>query len=215
MKLPLNLPRTRIGGFTLAEMYVALLLFSFLMAAVIAIQFFAARIYVLAATKLTSTAPGRTALNTLREQIKAADEVQVGIYNAANNTFSLISTGTQQIGNALVIYSNNPTGDNTNLGFLYFMNQQASNICRVAYSNNTVLPSTLFTNFIVYITNYYVFDAEDTYGNIMTNYDHDRVIHVKLQFCRWEFPLAGVAGQNALYDYYQLQTRASQRLIVW
>jgi hypothetical protein len=36
---------------------------------------------------------------------------------------------------------------------------------------------------------------------------------VKFQFSEWEYPLAGVVGQNAMYDYYQLQTRVAPRII--
>jgi len=40
----------------------------------------------------------------------------------------------------------------------------------------------------------------------------NRIIHIKLQFSQWEYPLAGVGG-GALYDYYQLQTRVAPRII--
>ena len=63
-----------------------------------------------------------------------------------------------------------------------------------------------------YITNYYVFDAEDAFTNILTTYQNNRLIHAKFQFCQWEYPLAGVGAGN-LYDYYQLQTRAAPRII--
>jgi prepilin-type N-terminal cleavage/methylation domain-containing protein len=219
MKLSLNIPRKRPAGFTLVEMYVVLAVFSFLLIAIVATQFFAARVYTLAATKLTSTASGRKAMNDMRDQIREASSVQVGIYNPANNTFTNIPIGTAQIGNALVIYSNNPNAANTlinmgstNLGVIYFMNQQRSNMCSVIVSNGTVLSATLASNIVNYITNYYVFDAEDAFTNIMTTYVKNRLIHVKLQYCQWEYPLAGVGG-GAMYDYYQLQTRAAPRII--
>ena len=112
-----------------------------------------------------------------------------------------------------MIYSNNPNVNATQWGIIYFMNQQASNICSVAYSNNTALAGTLTSKLVVYITNYYVFDAEDAFTNILTTYQNNRLIHIKLQFSQWEYPLAGVMGQNAMYDYYQLQTRAAPRII--
>ncbi len=214
MKCSWNLPRARGAGFTLIEMYVVLGVFTFLMIAMVATQFFAARVYTLAATKLTATAAGRKAMNYMRDQIREGSSVQVGIYIPASNTFTNIANGQPQIGNALVIYSNNPNASVTSpsLGIIYFMNQQASNICSVIYSNNMVMTATLATNIVVYITNYYVFDAEDAYTNIMTTYVKHRLIHVKMQFCQWEYPLAGVGG-GAMYDYYQLQTRAAPRII--
>jgi type II secretory pathway pseudopilin PulG len=213
MKISLNLSRARTAGFTLVEVYMASAIALMLVIAITAVEFFAAHVYTLAATKLTSTAAGRQVMNQMRDAIRGADDVKVGIYDPVANTFSTIAIGTPQIGNALVIYTNNPNGQNTNSGTIYFMNTQASNVCSVVYSNNTVLPSTIVTNIAVYITNYYAFDAEDSLTNILTTYVNNRVIHVKFQFCQWEFPLAGVAGQNAMYDYYQLQTRATRRII--
>jgi type II secretory pathway pseudopilin PulG len=215
MKLPLNLPRARVAGFTLVEIYVVMALFSFLVVALVATQFFAARVYTLAATKLTATAAGRKAMNDMRDAIKSSVGVQVGTYDPVGNQFSLIASGTPQIGNALVIYPNIPfnitNNTYTNFGTVYFMNQQASNLCSVVISNGAELTATRADNIIVWITNYYVFDAEDAFTNILTTYQANRVIHVKLQFSQWEYPLAGV-GNGAMYDYYQLQTRASMRM---
>jgi len=213
MKLPLNLPRARIAGFTLVEIYVVTVLFGFLVIAIIAIQFFAAHVYTLAATKLTATAGGRKVMNAIRDQVREGGVVYVGIYNPSTSTFTNIPVGSLQIGNALVIYTNNPNNPNTtNLATIYFMNPQASNVCSVVVSNGTVLTATLANNIVVYITNYYVFDAEDAYTNILTTYQNNRLIHAKFQFCQWEYPLAGVGGGN-MYDYYQLQTRAAPRII--
>jgi hypothetical protein len=93
------------------------------------------------------------------------------------------------------------------------MNPQASNICSIICSNTTALTATLASNIVVYITNYYVFDSEDAFTSILTTYQNNRLIHVKFQFSEWEYPLAGVVGQNAMYDYYQLQTRVAPRII--
>ncbi len=204
----LNLPRARTAGFTLVEIYVVSVIGTILVLAITAMQFFAAHVYTLAATKLTSTASGRKAMNDMRDAIRGADEVEVVIYDPVSNTFTNLPEGTPQIGNAIAVFTNNPNGQNTSFAYIYFMNPQASNVCSVIYSNNAVMPSTLVVNIANFITNYYAFDAEDCFTNILTNYVNNRVIHIKFQYCQWEFPLAGVAGQNAMYDYYQLQTRA-------
>jgi type II secretory pathway pseudopilin PulG len=213
MKLPLNIPRARVAGFTLVEIYIVSVLLLILVLAMTATQFFAARVYTLAATKLTATAAGRKAMNYMREQIRGGGYVDVGIYDPATQTFTNIPEGSLQIGNAMIIYTNNPNASPTNYGTVYFMNMQASNICSVAISNGAVWTSTLATNIVVYITNYYIFDAEDAFTNILTTSQNNRLIHVKLQFSQWEYPLAGVVGQNAMYDYYQLQTRVAPRII--
>jgi Tfp pilus assembly protein PilW len=210
MKLPLNHPRARQAGFTLVEIYVVSMLLAFLVIAIVATQIFAARVYTLAATKLTSTASGREVMNTLRDQIKQAGDLRVGFYVPTNNAWLPIGTGTNMTGNALVIA---PTNLNTmNSGIIYFMNPLASNLCSVTMVNGAVQPSTLVSNVVVYITNYYVFTAEDSFTNVLTNYVNDRVIRIKFQFAEWEYPLAGI-GNGAMYDYYQLQTRATMRLI--
>ena len=213
MKLTLNFSRARFAGFTVVEIYVASAVLIILVIAITAVQFFAARVYTLAATKLTATASGRKIMNDIREQVREGNRVDVGIYTPANNTFTNIPIGSQQIGNALIIYSNNPNGGNVpNSGIIYFMNIAASNICSVAITNNAVQPATRVDNIIVYITNYMVFDAEDNSNNILTTYDGERLIHVKFQFSQWEYPLAGVVGQNAMYDFFQLQTRVAPRI---
>jgi type II secretory pathway pseudopilin PulG len=215
MKIASNHPRARNGGFTLVEMYVVAAIFVMLTVAMVAGQFMAARVYTLAATKLTANASGRKAMNALRDAIRSSVGVQVGTYDPAANQFSIIGNGSSQIGNALAIYPNlpvNSANNYTNFGTVYFMNQSASNLCSIVISNGTEVTSTRVNNIIVWITNYYVFDAEDSYNNILTTYTANRIIHIKLQFSQWEYPLAGVVGQNAMYDYYQLQTRASMRM---
>jgi hypothetical protein len=214
MKLSLNFPRTRVAGFTLVEIYMVSIIVIFLVLATTAAQFFAARVYTLAATKLTATASARKVMNDIRDTVRSASQVNVGIYDPSGNTFSLIGDGTNQIGNALVIYSNNPNASSPVMGIIYFMNSGSSNICSVVYSNNIVQTATRINDVVVYLTNYYVFDAEDAFGNVITTHTDDRLIHVKLQFCQWEYPLAGVGG-GAMYDYYQLQARVAPRIINW
>ena len=72
MKLPLNIPRARVAGFTLVEIYIVSTLLLLLVLAMTATQFFGARVYTLAATKLTATASGRKAMNDIREQVRGA-----------------------------------------------------------------------------------------------------------------------------------------------
>jgi hypothetical protein len=213
MKLSLNLPRARIAGFTLTEIYIVSVLLLLVVLATTATQFFAARVYTLAATKLTATAAARKALNDIREQIRGGGSVDVGIYDPVAQTFTNMPIGSLQIGNALLIYSNNPNANATPWGTIYYMNPQASNICSIICSNTTALTATLASNIVVYITNDYVFDSEDAFTSILTTYQNNRLIHVKFQFSEWEYPLAGVVGQNAMYDYYQLQTRVAPRII--
>jgi len=208
MKILPKLLHVRSPGFTVAEMYVCMAIFVMLILALTACQLFAMRIYTLAATKLTATAAARKAMNAMRDEIKEASMVQVGIYNPTTPSFNVCTNGTLQIGNAVAVYPWN----NTNFATIYYMDQVNSNLSSIVLSNGTLQASTLSPNIVVYITNYFVFDAEDSFTNILTTPVNDRVIHVKFQFAQWEYPLAGAVGPNAMYDYYQLQTRASRRL---
>jgi len=61
------------------EIYIVSVLLLILVLAMTATQFFAARVYTLAATKLTSTASGRKIMNDIRDQVRGADDVDVVI----------------------------------------------------------------------------------------------------------------------------------------
>ena len=63
-----------------------------------------------------------------------------------------------------------------------------------------------------FVTNQFVFQAEDFRGNVLTNNDNNRVIKMTLEFFQWEYPIATI-GQGSLYDYYRIQTRVTRRMI--
>ena len=206
--------RARSAGFTLVEIYIVSAIFLVLVGAMIALQIFGLQVYTLAATKLTATASGRKALNEIRDAVREAKYVDVGLYTSGSTTFNGIGTGTNQIGNALLIFTNSSKATGT----LYFMDQPSGSLLRVtmtsgAYSTNGYsyigTPVGLATN-IPFVTNYFVFDQEDYLGNVLTNNVNNRIIHMTLQFSQWEYPVAGV-GNGAMYDYYELHTKVTQR----
>ncbi len=208
--------RARTAGFTLVEIYIVSAIFLVLVGAMLALQIFGLQIYTLAATKLTATAGGRKALNEIRDAVREAKLVDVGVYTNGSTTFNSIGNGTNQIGNALLIFTNS----SAITGTLYFMDQPSSSLLRVtmtsgAYNTNGYLytgtPVGLFTN-IPFVTNYFIFDAEDYLGNVLTNNSNNRIIHMTLQFSQWEYPVAGV-GNGAMYDYYELHTKVTRRAI--
>jgi hypothetical protein len=63
-----------------------------------------------------------------------------------------------------------------------------------------------------FITNQFVFQAEDFQGNVLTNDENNRVVRMTLEFYQWKNPMARV-GPGGRYDYYRLQTRVTRRLI--
>lgn len=208
--------RARLSGFTLAEIMICSAIFVMLVTAIVETQIFGLQVYTLAATKLTATAGGRKALNMIRDQVREAKIVDVGIYTNSAATFYFIGPGTNQIGNALIIF---PT-TNTAYGTIFFKDQTIGNLCSVyitngSYSTNglvfTGTTSGLATN-VPFITNYFVFDTENYQGTVLTNKSNNRIIHMTLQFYQWEYPVAG-AGNGAMYDYYELHTRVTRRAI--
>ena len=210
----------RAAGFTLVEMWIAMTIFTMLTIATVTIQLFAMRIYALSATKLTANASGRTAINYIREQVRSAKLVNVGYYT--NSIFSIIGDNTNQIGNAIYVC---PTSDET-YGTIFYKDQSLNNLVSCQITNANISTNGLvidgsgssgigsvsgfYTN-ANYITNYTIFQCENFQGNVLTNNNNNRIVHLTLMFSKWEYPIAGAAG--AMYDYYELNTRMTRRSI--
>jgi prepilin-type N-terminal cleavage/methylation domain-containing protein len=217
MKLSRAIRREHRAGFTLPEILIAMTIFVVLIGAIVVLQLFAVRIYYLSATKITATADGRKTMNFIREGVREAKTIYIGSYapnSTVSGTFSGVGSGTNQTGSALLLF---PTTDTT-YGQIFFQNQSASNLCSVLITNATTSTnglvitgtiSSLTTN-TLFVTNNLVFQAEDYLGNVLADNSNNRVIHVTLQFCMLEYPVAGI-GTNQMYDYYELHTRATRR----
>jgi prepilin-type N-terminal cleavage/methylation domain-containing protein len=219
MKLSPDICRARVKGFTLPEILVAMAIFTLLIAAVCAVQLFAVRIYQFAATKLTATSDGRRTVNFIREQVREAKLIYIGSFTnsgSSSATFSAVGDGTNEVGGALLIF---PT-TNTTYGTIFYEDAVNSNLCSAFITNATTSTNGLaitgtlntFRTNAPFVTNYYVFQAEDYQGNILQNNNNNRIIHVILQFSQLEYPVAGI-GKGAMYDYYELHTRATRRTI--
>jgi hypothetical protein len=152
-------------------------------------------------------------MNKLRDAIRGANIAYVGIYATNGTGFSLSTNGT---GNALqlVIADTNGNFNITNTFYLDITQPVSTDqpndfpLCYLDNNGNV-------TKLVNYLTNYYVFQAEDYLGNFLSNsvaYQNNGVIHITLQFDQWEYPV-GFVGGNAVnaYDYYQLSTRVTRR----
>jgi hypothetical protein len=222
--------RTGAGGFTFAEMCIALGVFTMVVGAMVAVQIFGLRMYTLAATKQSATEGCRKTLNAIRDLIREADKVDVGMCTSTPSFFNSLATNVSQQGNAVMVY---PSIINTNT----YTTTYSSNVYSLFYlsmtnSNNyqmtqfTVASNAantgLVTNTTVlagYITNQDIFTAADYQGNPLTNeisWTKRRVIFIKLQFYQWEYPVAliGTNGGANMYDFYQLRTRVTQRAVI-
>jgi hypothetical protein len=207
-------------------MMVAIAVFSLVVLVTVAMQIYAARVYTLAATKLTAASDARIAMNDIRDKVRGARLVYVGnyVYNTGNppQDFSPMTNGDYQQGNALMIYPTTATnaftlvylqpGYKTN-NFTAFAANGAplgtNSLLMVTYTNGGLEISNDVADFI---TNQIVFDAENFEGAILSSNQNNYIIHMTLNFAQWEYPIAYI-GSNSFnaYDYYQLNTVMSRR----
>jgi hypothetical protein len=207
---PVSAAPTAASAFSIVEMVIVSSILALTVIWMVALQIFALRIYTLAATKTSATQAGREALNKIRNGVRSANTALVGTYNATNGSgFIQVTNGVPQIGNALQLGFLNTNGVLTNFYIIYLDNTLPTNILYYIYPDGTkdVLAK--------YVTNYYIFEAEDYQGNDLSNsiaYNNNGVIHVTLQFNQWEYPI-GFVGSNAInaYDFYRLTTRVTRR----
>ena len=132
--------RARTAGFTLVEIYIVSAIFLVLVGAMLALQIFGLQIYTLAATKLTATAGGRKTLNEIRDAVREAKLVDVGLYTNGSTTFNSIGTGTNQIGNALLIFTNN----SATTGTLYFEDQASKSLLQSNHDQRLIQHERVF-----------------------------------------------------------------------
>lgn len=200
---PVARRRSRLA-FTLVELMVTVAVFLVVFVGVmVGLQIFSLRVYTLSATKLTATADARKTLNGLRSEIRSAKLLYVGNYT--NSSFARIPNGQPQTGNALAIYSADTNGQASLIPTVFYLNSDDNRIYSVSNSATLVMAN--------YVTNYYVFTAENYQAVTMNNYDNNPVIRVTMEFYQWQYPI-GFIGTNALnaYNHYRLQTRIFRRL---
>jgi hypothetical protein len=235
MKLfPANMlsPRARatkpaVSAFTVVEMVTVAAIFALVIIWLVELQIFALRMYTLAATKTTATQTGRQALNKMRDAIRSANTTDVGTYNPTNGGgFIQASNGAPQTGNALLLTYLDIDGNLTITNLFYLDTTQPVSadqpydfpLCSLisigsnSVSTNLSVTTSLLAN---YVTNYYIFSAEDYQGNFLSNssaYLNNGVIHITMQFDQWEYPI-GFIGSNAVnaYDFYRLTSRVTRR----
>lgn len=198
-------------GFTLAELLVASTIFLiFVVGAMVSVQIYGLRVYTLASTKIKATAGAREAMNDIRDQIRAAGDVNVGIYT--NGNFYSITNYQLQKGNAIQIFATTNTSAANALVF-YSDVANSNNALNMVVSNAGAL-SSVVSQEVTNMTNYYCFQNEDYRGNIATNSTGYRVIAVIMQFNQLAFPIGYVGGTPAnAFDYYRLRTRITRRTI--
>jgi hypothetical protein len=210
--------RVAVSAFTIVEMVVVSAILALLVLWMVELQVFALRIYTLAATKTVATQGGRETMNKIRDGVRSANVAYVGTYSPTNAAAGFVQTsnGTPQIGNALQLGYLDTNGVVTNF-IIYYLDNTSPMTTNPPFSYPLCSRDS---NGVVdvlakYVTNYYVFEAEDYRGYDLSNetaYNNNGVIHVTLKFDQWEYPI-GFIGSNAInaYDFYKLTTRVTRR----
>ncbi|HEV2330880.1 MAG TPA: prepilin-type N-terminal cleavage/methylation domain-containing protein [Verrucomicrobiae bacterium] len=191
-----------VAGLSLVEVMIVMGIFSLLVAGMVAGQLYSLRVYTQVATKLGATAGAREVMNGLRDQLREANAVYIGNCSSDWTSYADVTNGAQQ-GNAVEIY---PT-TNTTKYLICYLDTTAGTNRLMLYSSALGSVQQLAS----FITNRVVFDAEDLYGNILTNNQNSRVISMTLQFSQWEYPIGGTNFNS--FNYYQLRTSATRRSI--
>ncbi len=181
-------------GFTLPEILIATMVFLLMVAGIIAANLFGLRMFQVTETKLNVTTWSRETVEEITGEVQACNTAWVG--DITNGVFAGLLDGETQQGTALLIY---PNANTTNY-VLYFVNPSDQTFRRTTDQPGTaeVLADS--------VTNIMVFAAQDFSGNVLTNNQNNRVIHLTLEFYQPARYLQGA-------DYYKLETSVTRRAL--
>ena len=204
-----NRRRPAATGFTLVEMMFSVSLFMLVVLALLASNLLGLRENQLVQSKCGASDTSRRTLQQLPTDIRSSKMWNIGSMNGSN--FVADVNGAQQTGTALQLCQTT-NGSQYILYYFDLSDTNNSNGKLWRNSNNTNWnPVILASNLI----NTLYFRAENYNGQIQTNdgtsMAYKNVIHTKLQFKQFQYPLTQV-GSNCLYDYYQIDFRATPHL---
>ena len=146
-------------------------------------------------TKLKTTEWSRRTFNKLTDEVHFCDTVKIGTIGT-NGLFSQLMDGELQQGTSLLIYP----GTNTTRKIVYYVNSSDQTFRRATDQPGSavILADS--------VTNRLVFSVQDFSGNVLTNRQNNRVIHLKLEFAQ---AARFMQGPN----YYQLETSITRRAL--
>ncbi len=199
MKNPPRFPSARLtsaakdcAAFTLPEALISATLFLLLLGGIVAANLFGMRMFQLTETKLKAGDGARKSLGILVDEIRKCRNTWLG--DVTNGTFVGLLDAQPQVGSALLIQ---PTANATNL-VLYFLNPSDQSFRR------SVMLTGKTTILAPAVTNIAIFRAQDCFGNVLTNSQNNRVIHLTLEFFQPQ-PWLPVG------DYSKLETSVTRR----
>jgi prepilin-type N-terminal cleavage/methylation domain-containing protein len=182
----------RIRGFTLPELLISITVFSLLVTGIIFAHLYGLSMFRITETTLNATDDARKTIGKMANEIRTCKTALVG--NVKNGVFVAQLDGEIQQGAGLLIQ---PTTNNTQY-IIYFVNPSDQTFRRTTSTpgSATVLAES--------ITNNLVFSAQDHLGQVLTNNQNNRVIHVNLEFYQPK-------RHRQIADYYQLETSVTRR----
>jgi hypothetical protein len=183
-------------GFTLTETLTACAVSALLFIGFMYTQIFLLRYDEMTCSKLGASDNARKGFDMLLQDIRSSKKWEVG--NGNLHSFSPIAAGNNQQGTALQLH----LSTDTNIYIRYYLDTSTSKLCRI--HSGDITPRVIAES----LTNTVIFTSEDYRGAIVSDYSYKNVIHTKLQFYQYQYPLTKV-GPNYFYNYYCLDFRAT------
>jgi len=180
------------GGFTLPELLIAITVFSLLVIGIVFANLYGLSMFHITETTLNATDDARKTIGKMAQEIRTCNAALVG--NVKNGVFVAQLDGEIQQGTGLLI---RPTTNNANY-VIYFVNPSDQTFRRTTSTpgSATVLAES--------ITNSMVFSVQDHLGQVLTNNQNNRVIHLNLEFYQPK-------RHMQIADYYKLETSVTRR----
>ena len=184
-------------GFTLPEILIALTVFMFVLAGIVAANLFGLRMFQVNEAKLNATEWSRNTFGKITDEIHTCNTVTVGNMTT-NGDFEGLLPGEVQQGTAIEIQ---PTTNTASL--IYYFVDSFDGTFRQTVSTPGGTHTIILADSV---TNTMVFQAQDFSGQVLTNSQNNQVIHLTLEFYQPEHYLVGP-------DYYKLETSVTRRAL--
>jgi hypothetical protein len=184
---------------TLVEMMIAMGLFSLAVVGLIYTHLFGLQQDQLVQSKLGASDASRRSFDLLVVDIRSCKSWRIG--NGGLDGFVPIPNGTNQQGNALMIYPT--TGTNPYVMYYFDTARRQLHRGRSGASGAELIAGNL--------TNTMFFRAENYRGQTQTDLSHKGVVNVVMQFCQYQYPLTMV-GPGHYYDYYKMEFRLTSHV---
>jgi prepilin-type N-terminal cleavage/methylation domain-containing protein len=201
MKLQFPLPglrggagRAPSGGFTLPELLIASTVFTLVVSGVLFAHLFGLNMFRITETKLIAADAARKTTGKIAAEVQNCKSTWIG--HVKNGVFEALLDGETQQGSGLLIY---PSTNKANF-IIYFVNPSDQTFRRTTSTPDSAI--ILAES----VTNAVVFRAQDYLGNVLTNNQNNRVIHLNLEFYQPQ-------RYMQVADYYKLETAVTRRAL--